>query len=67
MGFFFNVAISGGPADGTAHKAVFIPAKPAAAKCWDEGCVDSCALEKLVIIIIMPLWLSSVLQIGICS
>jgi len=53
--FFFDVAISGGPADGTSHQAVFIPAKPAAAKCWGEGCADSCALEKFVIIIIMPL------------
>lgn len=58
-GFFSNVAVSGGPADGTAHKAIFIPAKPAAAKCWGEGCVDSYALEELVIIIIIiPLCLA---------
>lgn len=60
MGFFFpSVAISGGPADGTAHEAVFIPAKPVAAECWGEDCFDSCALERLVVIMrIMSLCLA---------
>lgn len=56
--FFPNVTVSGGPADGTAHEAIFIPAKAAAAKCWGEGCMDSCASERLVITRITPLWLA---------
>lgn len=68
VGFFSSVAISGGPADGTAHESVFIPAKPAAAEGWGEGSVDSCALESLLRWYQCPsVWLSSDLQIGVCS